>query len=70
MLNETALAAKLYNLSDEELRALEDDLDFCGFTGMPSPRILRVLDEMGELDSHWQRLLSKDLTPQLPQPFR
>lgn len=70
MLNENALAAKLYKLSDAELRALEDDLDFCGFTGMPTPRILRVLDEVGELDSQWQQLLAKDITPPVPQPFR
>lgn len=70
VLDEKALAATLYNLSDEDLHALEDDLDFCGFTGMPSTRILRVLEEVGALDGQWQQLLTRDVTPPVPQPFR
>ncbi|MEM8804078.1 MAG: hypothetical protein AAFY39_13955 [Pseudomonadota bacterium] len=70
MLDDKALAATLYNLSDEELRVLEDDLDFCGFTGMPSPLILRVLQEVGELDVQWEQLLIKNVTAQVPQAFR
>lgn len=69
MLDEKALAATLYALSDEELHALEDDLDFCGFTGMPSPLILRVLQEVGELDVQWEQILTKDVTAQVPQAF-
>ena len=70
MLDMNALTAKLRSLSDDELHALEDDLNFCGFTGLPTTRILRVLNDVGELDGQWQELLTKGVSPPLPQSFR
>ena len=53
------LQAALSRLSDEELAALEDDLDFCNFTGVPSIRVLDLLKEFVDLDSGWSRILEK-----------
>jgi len=44
-LDPRALARALRSLSDADLAALEDDLDFCGFTGVPSARIVEVLTD-------------------------
>lgn len=52
------LQSALSRLSDDELIQLEDDLDFCNFAGVPSKRVLEVLEEVVELDDGWKRLLS------------
>lgn len=53
-------------LSDAELAALDDDLDFHRFTGMPSMLILETLDRLGELDAEWRPLLQTKLSVELP----
>lgn len=45
-------------LNDSDLAALEDELDFCVFTGIPSPRMLEIMDAAGVLDREWRGLLS------------
>ena len=69
MIDQVALEAQLSRLSDEELSALEDELDFCGFTGVPSARILRILRNVAELDSDWKEQLDKGVTPKVPEAF-
>ncbi len=56
-------------LSDAELSALEDELDFCGFTGVPTPRILDILKDLGALDRAWADLLHKGVDPDVPEAF-
>lgn len=63
------LEATLAHMSDEELNALEDDLDFCNFTGVPTVRVLEVLNDLTELDEGWQRMLATRSSPAIPQPF-
>jgi hypothetical protein len=53
-------------LSDADLAALEDELDFYGFTGVPSQRMLDLMDRAGRLDGEWRELLSVDLQPCVP----
>lgn len=60
------LAGALSRLTDAELALLEDELDFCGFAGVPSPRILTLLDRLGELDAGWSCLLSPERSPEQP----
>ena len=67
--DETRLRAILAKLSDEELAALEDDLDFCNFTGVPSVRVLRVLKDLTVLDRGWKRMLDREATPVVPGAF-
>ncbi len=69
LFDQKRLSAVLENLSDEELDALEDDLDFCNFTGVPSPRVLEVLKDLTELDAGWERMLRKKSQPIVPQPY-
>lgn len=54
------LQSALSHLSDEELTQLEDDLDFCNFAGVPSKRLLEVLEKVVELDDGWKQLLKKN----------
>ncbi|MEM9427478.1 MAG: hypothetical protein AAGA06_12345 [Pseudomonadota bacterium] len=56
-------------MTDDELAALEDDLDFCNFTGVPSIRVLRVLKELTVLDQGWRRMLDREASPALPSAF-
>ena len=62
-----SLACLLAMLDDDELAALEDDLDFCSFAGVPSARILKILSEITDLDAGWRRLLRAEATPVLPE---
>ena len=50
------LQQALAKLSDKDLDKLADELDFCSFSGLPSARILAVLDDLGELDATWKSL--------------
>lgn len=69
LFDEERLQAKLSNLSDAELAALEDDLDFCNFTGVPTLRVLELLKDLTDLDRGWRRMLEKKATPSLPTPY-
>lgn len=69
LFDETRLRAILAKMSDEELAALEDDLDFCNFTGVPSIRVLRVLKNLTVLDQGWKRMLEREATPALPSAY-
>ena len=55
------LKEMLVHLSDAELEALEDELDFCAFAGLPSTRILSVLVQVTELDDAWAAQLDRGL---------
>jgi hypothetical protein len=67
--NEARLQARLSKLSDAELAALEDDLDFCNFTGVPTVRVLDVLKDLTVLDKGWKRMLEKRDQTLLPLPY-
>jgi hypothetical protein len=58
-LDQAVLRNALSELSDEDLESLEDDLDFCNFAGVPSGRVLEILEKVVELDEGWRRLLQK-----------
>ncbi len=51
----------LANLSDAELDLLADELDFCAFAGLPSTRILSVLNQVTDLDDAWAAQLDRGL---------
>ena len=55
------LSRALTGLTDDELEQLEDELNFARFAGLPSQRILSMLDEMMELDSAWKAQLDRQL---------
>ncbi len=59
MFDEARLYDALARMSDDDLAALEDDLDFCNFTGVPSTRVLDVLKDLISLDKGWERMLRK-----------
>lgn len=67
--DEARLQARLSKLSDAELALLEDDLDFCNFTGVPTVRVLDVLKDLTVLDRGWKRMLEKRDEPLLPSPY-
>ena len=69
LIDQTSLKSRLSKLSDAELTALEDDLDFCSFTGVPTSRVLDVLKEEIELDAGWQLLAARRVTPSVPSPY-
>ena len=69
LIDHETLETRLGRLSDAELSALEDDLDFCSFTGVPSVRILDVLDLVTTLDTDWQRLRVSRTSPSVPAAF-
>ena len=60
------LAGILAELSDAELNALEDDLDFCRFAGVPTERVLKLLGKMINLDEGWSAQLRVAAIPALP----
>lgn len=62
-----SLMNAIATLSNAELAALEDDLDFYTFTGMASQRMLDVLDHANLLDNGWQGLLAANLSPNVPK---
>ena len=55
------LSRRLEGLSNDELDALEDELDFCRFAGVTSPRILTILNQLTELDAQWQAQLDRTM---------
>ena len=55
-LDPTALAGEIARLSDAELIELEEDLEFCRGTGVPSLKILEIVSRMTNLDKDWRRL--------------
>ena len=63
------LSQVLSSLADDELTALEDELDFCTFAGVPSTRILRVLSKVTDLDAGWDRQLRAEVDPVVPQVY-
>lgn len=69
LFDEERLQARLSKLSDAELAALEDDLDFCNFTGVPTVRVLEVLKDLTELDAGWTRMLERKRSPYVPTAF-
>lgn len=69
LFDEERLQARLSKLSDEDLAALEDDLDFCNFTGVPTLRVLEVLKDLTELDPGWKKMLERKRTPTVPGPY-
>ncbi len=69
LFDQRRLSAALERMSDEELDALEDDLDFCNFTGVPTVRVLEVLKDLTELDEGWQQMLKVKSRPAVPQPY-
>lgn len=56
MFDEARLYDALAQMSDDDLAALEDDLDFCNFTGVPTTRVLDVLKELTALDKGWEKM--------------
>lgn len=58
-LDAASLARALAKLCDKELDKLADELDFCGFSGVPSVRILTLLNEIAELDEVWKSLYQR-----------
>jgi len=69
LFDEERLQARLSKLSDAELAALEDDLDFCNFTGVPTLRVLEVLEDLTELDKGWKKMLDRKTSVALPNPY-
>lgn len=67
--DEARLQARLSKLSDAELAALEDDLDFCNFTGVPTVRVLNVLKDLTVLDNGWKRMLEREVEPLIPTAY-
>lgn len=53
-------------LSDGDLAALEDELDFFAFTGVPSDRMLRIMKQAGRLDDAWQSFVAQDYRDVVP----
>ena len=56
----------LSSLDDAQLAALEDELDFCVFAGLPSQQILSIMDQLGELDESWRNMLDSNFTADIP----
>lgn len=65
----TVLESALSRLSDDELERLEDDLDFCNFAGVPSRRVLEVLQKVVDLDAGWKRLLEMNALLTVPEAY-
>lgn len=60
------LADVIATLSDSDLAALEDELDFFAFTGVPSQRMLRIMKEAGQMDDAWQSFVTRDYREVVP----
>ena len=67
--DEGKLQAALSRLSDDDLAALEDDLDFCNFTGVPSVRVLKLLKDIVDLDAGWNNILEKGDGLKVPSAY-
>jgi hypothetical protein len=53
-------------MSDAELAALEDELNFYLFAGLPSHRILAIMDRAGILNPEWRKILQSEAVQSLP----
>lgn len=60
------IKAIVSTLSDADLAALEDDLDFFGFAHVPSARMLAILDRLDVLDPEWRSMLDSQVKLALP----
>ena len=69
LFDENRLQAALSKMSDAELAALEDDLDFCNFTGVPTVRVLELLKDLTVLDNGWKKMLERKRSPALPTAY-
>ena len=69
LFDQDRLQSALAGMSDEELTALEDDLDFCNFTGVPSTRVLEVLKDITDLDKGWSAMLAAKRAPVMPSAY-
>lgn len=54
------------SLSDSDLAALEDELDFFAFTGVPSDRMLQIMEQSGRLDDAWRCFVAQDYRDVIP----
>lgn len=54
-----SLKSVFATMSEEELDAFEDDLNFCRFTGLPSPRLIELLNQVSNLDGAEQARLNE-----------
>lgn len=61
-----AMTDLISGLSESGLAALEDELDFYAFTGVPSQRMLGILDRADLLDEAWRMLLAQDQRAVVP----
>lgn len=69
-IDQAVLQSALSELSDEDLEQLEDDLDFCNFAGVPSGRVLEILEKVVELDDGWRNLVRKSpRVLSVPRPY-
>lgn len=66
----SGLTALISGLSDVELSALERDLEQCHSTGLPSRRILELLDTLGALDDGWRERLQALRASETTRTFR
>lgn len=62
-----SLEDMIAQLNDAELAVLEDELDFFAFTGVPSKRMLEIMDQAGVLDDGWRLLLGAQEAPVVPK---
>ena len=60
------IADLIATLPDSELAALEDELDFFAFTGVPSQRMLRIIEKAGQMDDAWRSYMDRDYRTVVP----
>jgi len=56
VLDPEVLASEIARLDDSDLDELEEDLEFCRGTGVPSLKILEIVNRLSTLDRDWRRL--------------
>lgn len=61
LIDQSELSNALNSMTDAELEQLEDELNFAIFAGLPSPRILALLNDMIDLDSAWKAQLDRQV---------
>lgn len=54
-----SLKSVFATMSEEELDAFEDDLNFCRFTGLPSERLIELLNRVSHLDADTEAELNE-----------
>ena len=65
-LGQNAFMQIIGGMSDAELAALEDELNFYLFAGLPSHRILAIMDRAGILKPEWRKILQSEVVQSLP----